>query len=84
MDDSITELLASMSNMSLNNNSIEVKLKARDILRKMSNTKLDQLIDIVSEIQKNNAKTDLKTLYHNTCNNVLFMIIEVKKERIDI
>ena len=79
MEDPITALLSKMAGMSLNTQK-DVKLKARDLLRQLSVSKLDQLIDIVTELQRDNAKSGFNPVYHKTCSNVLLMIIERKNE----
>jgi hypothetical protein len=79
MDNSISELLSSMVNMSLNTDK-EVKLKARDMIRQLPNRKLDKLIDIVSDLQRTNIKIGFNLIHHKTCNNILLMIMERKIE----
>ena len=79
--DILVNSLAELSIDSDRVNDNNKKIRAIDIIQNMTDSKLDRLIDIVVEFQKNNAKNGFNPLYHKTCNNILVMVINTKRSR---
>lgn len=79
-------LINSISEMSIQSNSPQIKQKqytsARETLFNLPFHKLDKIIDIISRMQSENLKGGLDLIFHNTCNNILQMIMDRKRLKI--
>lgn len=80
---SVDDLINSISQLSIKNSPKEFKQSAKQLLNKLSTHKLNKLIDIVTELQRNNIKDGFDIGLHRCCNNILLMIIDRKRELID-